>query len=56
MYVTTKNVLKIFGAICPVASLVTSSNLKNEDTAKSDCFCDFFACLKGRGANATLLL
>jgi len=37
----------------PVAVLVMSTNFKNEDTAKSDCFCDFFASLKREGANAT---
>ena len=39
-----------------MADLVTSSNLKDEDIAKSDCFCDFFAFLKGEGVNATLFL
>ena len=34
--------------------LVTSSNLKNGDTAKSDCLCDFFAFLKV--VNAILFL
>jgi len=38
---------------------ITSSNFKNKDYAKSDCFCDFYAFFKTRkrwGTNATLYL
>jgi len=37
-----------------VTVCVTSNNLKNEDPAKSDCFCDFYAFSKCGGANVTL--
>jgi len=36
--------------------LVTSSNLKNENTAKSDCICDFFAFLKGVGCECYFIV
>jgi len=51
--------LNTSGGNCPVSSRFWAwlqvVILKNEDTAKSDFFCDFFAFLKGGGANATLL-
>jgi len=62
LYVTTKHDLKKFGrggelpARPWVAVLVTSSNLKKENTAISDYFSDFFAFLKGGGTNATSFL
>jgi len=48
--------LKSSGGDCSVASLVASSNSKNEDGAKPDSFCDLFSFLKGGGANAALFL
>jgi len=37
----------MFSVLLPVyiGLCITSSNFKNEDTAKSDCFCDFYVLL-----------
>jgi len=49
---TSKIVTEIIenhSVLLSVGPRITSSNCKNEDSAKSDCFCDFYAFLKMRG-------
>jgi len=46
----------VFYVVLSAAVLYTArSNLKNEDTGKSDCFRNFYAFFKTRGANVTLV-
>jgi len=46
----------VFSVVLSVCLDIASRNSTNEDTAKSDCFCDFYAHVEWGGAIATFLL
>jgi len=46
----------VFSVVLSVGLGVTSSNSRNKDTAKPDCFCDLHAFFKWGGTNNSLFL